>query len=183
MEALQLGNLNIMPAMEHLELLAKPVAERLTSLTGTSHIGVAEIDASFSDTAQFSEHYGVGMDQAVNCIVLEAKRLDKSWFAACIVLGNTKADVNGEVRRTLDVKRISFAPMEQAVTQTGMEYGAITPVGLPEDWVIMIDQAVIDTDHVVLGSGIRRSKLIVPGSFLASLPNAIVVKNLARPRA
>jgi prolyl-tRNA editing enzyme YbaK/EbsC (Cys-tRNA(Pro) deacylase) len=44
-----------------------------------------------------------------------------------------------------------------------MEYGGITPLGLPAGWPILIDQAVAQTDTVVIGLGLRRSKLWVPG--------------------
>lgn len=179
---IKLGTLNIVRATEHPELLAKPILEALASTIGANDAGVAEIDPSFSDTAAFCLHYRVEMNQAVNCVILEAKRGDRSWFAACVMLGSTKADVNGAARRTLDARRVSFAPMEEAVTRTGMEYGAITPVGLPNDWQILVDQAVADSQRVVIGSGVRRSKLIVPGTFLASLPNAVVLKDLAQPR-
>ena len=90
--------------------------------------------------------------------------------------------MNGLVRRTLDARRVSFAPMEQAVSVTGMEYGAITPVGLPSDWVILVDQRIIETPYIILGSGLRKSKLALPGLFLASLPNVQVVEGLAKER-
>lgn len=177
-----LGTLDFVLAIEHPELLAKSVTEILSRLTNSDKVGVAEIDPNLSDTAGFCEHYKVGMSQAVNCVVLEAKRAEKSWFAACVIFGNTRADVNGLARRTLDARRVSFAATEQAVAQTGMEYGAITPVGLPNDWSILIDKAVADADYVIIGSGIRKSKLAVPGSFLASLPNVQVLDGLGQQK-
>lgn len=175
---IKLGTLNIVPATAHKELLAKPVALALDSLLDTSDVGVTEIDPSLSDTATFCEHYQVGMNQAANCVVLEAKRGDRIWFATCVILGSTRSDINGLARRTLDARKVSFATMDKAVTQTGMEHGAITPVGLPDNWSILIDKAVVDSKYVIIGSGIRKSKLVVPGSFLSSLPNAQVLKGL-----
>jgi len=177
---IKLGTLHIIPAAEHPELLAASVASALSSLAGASGVGVTEIDPNLSDTAAFCEHYQVGTNQAANCVVLEAKRGDKAWSAACVVLGSTRADVNGLARKTLDARKVSFAPMEQAVAQTGMEYGAITPVGLPGDWSILADKAVADSEYVIIGSGIRKSKLVVSGSFLASLPNAQVLDGLGQ---
>ncbi len=177
---IKLGILNIIPATEHSELLVSSVINALANLINADQVGVTEIDPNLSDTAEFCAHYQVGMNQAANCVVLEAKRADKSWFAACVILGSTRADVNGLARRTLDARKVSFALMEQAVIQTGMEYGAITPVGLPSDWSILIDKAVVASDYVIIGSGIRKSKLVVPGSFLASLPNAQVLEGLGR---
>ena len=65
--------------------------------------------------------------------------------------------------------------MEAAVAETGMEYGGITPVGLPAGWPILVDEHVDATDAVVIGSGLRRSKLVVPGSLLARLPGAEII--------
>jgi prolyl-tRNA editing enzyme YbaK/EbsC (Cys-tRNA(Pro) deacylase) len=107
--------------------------------------------------------------------VVEAKRGDKTWYAACIVLATARADINGTVRHQLDARRISFAPMDKAVSLTKMEYGGITPIGLPRDWPILVDTTVVKTPHVVIGSGLRGSKLLVSGSLLKDLPNAIVM--------
>jgi prolyl-tRNA editing enzyme YbaK/EbsC (Cys-tRNA(Pro) deacylase) len=177
---IHLGTFKFDLITERPELVAKVVADALTFLQGADQIGVVEIDPNLSDTAAFCEHYQIGMNQAANCVVLEAKRADRTWFAACVILGSTRADVNGLARRTLDARKVSFAPMEMAVQKTEMEYGAITPVGLPKDWSILIDKAVADSEYVIIGSGIRKSKLAVPGSFLASLPNARVLDGLGR---
>jgi hypothetical protein len=48
-----------------------------------------------------------------------------------MVLATDRADVNRTVRKHLDVRKISFASMDEAVSRTGMEYGGITPIGLP----------------------------------------------------
>lgn len=177
---IHLGTLEIFSVGEHLELVAKTVADALPTLPTAHELGVAEIDPNLSDTAGFCRHYNVGMNQAANCVVLEAKRRDRTWFAACVIFGSTRADVNGLARRTLDARKVSFAPMEQAVAQTGMEYGAITPIGLPKDWSILIDKAVADSEYVIIGSGIRKSKLAVPGKLLGGLPNAQVLEGLGR---
>lgn len=70
-----------------------------------------------------------------------------------------------------------------AVAESGMETGAITPIGLPESWPILIDKTVADSAYVIVGSGIRNTKLAVSGAFLASLPNATIVEGLGQPRA
>jgi len=83
------------------------------------------------------------------------------------------------VRRQLDARKISFAPMDTAVSLTGMEYGGINPIGLPDDWEILVDTAVAKQPWVIIGSGIRGSKILVPGSTLPQLPN-VTVLNLAK---
>jgi prolyl-tRNA editing enzyme YbaK/EbsC (Cys-tRNA(Pro) deacylase) len=180
MAAFKLGSLQVFPALEHQDLLAPKVYEAIQQFPQASQIGVAEIDSALSDTAAFCENYGVGMERAANCVVLEARRGDRSWLAACVILGITRADINGVARRTLDARKISFAPMDKAVAQSGMEFGAITPFGLAHDWPILIDRRVVDTDYVIIGSGIRKSKIVIPGNLLASLPNVQIVEGLGQ---
>jgi prolyl-tRNA editing enzyme YbaK/EbsC (Cys-tRNA(Pro) deacylase) len=69
--------------------------------------------------------------------------------------------------------------MDRAVEESGMEYGGITPIGLPKSWRLLVDSRVADLDVALIGSGVRRSKLLAPGSALAQLPGAEVVEGLA----
>ncbi|MBP6942632.1 MAG: hypothetical protein KBB55_01160 [Candidatus Buchananbacteria bacterium] len=177
---INLGNLKFVPAQDHPELMSVVVAEAISKLSDKGKIGVTEIDPNLSDTAAFCEEYKVGMSQAANCVILEAKRADKTWLAACVILGNTRTDVNGLARRTLDARKVSFAPMEKAVTESAMEYGAITPIGLPVEWSILVDQVVAESDYVIIGSGIRKTKLAIPGNLFALLPNVQIISDLAR---
>ncbi len=141
---------------------------------------MSEIDPELADTAAFCERYDVTLGESANCVVISGKRDGEARFAACVVLATTRADVNNVARRALDVRKASFAPMEVAVQETGMEYGGITPIGLPADWQVLIDAAVAACGPVVIGSGVRRSKLALAGSTLAALPGATVVHGLAR---
>jgi len=83
--------------------------------------------------------------------------------------------VNGVIRKHLGVRKISFAAQDDAVGTTGMEYGGITPIGLPADWPVLVDEAVVRAGPVVIGSGIRGSKILIDGAELASLPTAAVL--------
>jgi prolyl-tRNA editing enzyme YbaK/EbsC (Cys-tRNA(Pro) deacylase) len=142
-------------------------------------VQVAEIDPDVADTAAFCERYSVGLDVSANCVVVEGRRGEDSRMVACVVLATTRADVNGVVRRRLDARKASFASMDRAVTETGMEYGGITPLGLP-GWPVFVDGAVIEAGDVVIGSGVRRSKLILPAWSLLDLPKAERIDGLAR---
>jgi prolyl-tRNA editing enzyme YbaK/EbsC (Cys-tRNA(Pro) deacylase) len=50
---------------------------------------------------------------------------------------------------------------------------------LPAEWPVLIDAAVLTRDVVVIGSGIRGSKLALPAEALAGLPAAEVIDGLA----
>jgi prolyl-tRNA editing enzyme YbaK/EbsC (Cys-tRNA(Pro) deacylase) len=180
---MHIGSLPAVPALDRQDLLALPVAAALTALAGklaVEDVGVAEIDPGLADTAAFCERYEVAPSESANCVVVAGRRNGNTRMAACMVLATTRADVNGLVKRELDVRKASFAPMETAVELTGMEYGGITPIGLPSDWPLYVDKAVAETPWVIIGSGVRRSKLVLPGAALASLPGAVVLADLGR---
>jgi prolyl-tRNA editing enzyme YbaK/EbsC (Cys-tRNA(Pro) deacylase) len=180
---MHIGNLTAVPALERPDLLASAVAEALSALASkleVNEIGVAEIDPELADTAAFCERYDVSPAESANCVVVAGRRDGATRMAACMVLATTRADVNGLVKRELDVRKASFAPMETAVELTGMEYGGITAIGLPAEWPLFVDDAVASTYRVVIGSGVRRSKLTLPGPLLASLPGAVVLSSLGR---
>jgi prolyl-tRNA editing enzyme YbaK/EbsC (Cys-tRNA(Pro) deacylase) len=61
-----------------------------------------------------------------------------------------------------------------------MEFGGITPVGLPAGWPVLVDAAVSGRDVVVIGSGLRRSTLALPAAALSDLPGAEVIDGLAQ---
>jgi prolyl-tRNA editing enzyme YbaK/EbsC (Cys-tRNA(Pro) deacylase) len=170
--------LSPVPARTRPDLLASPVAAALESWAAADAVEVAEIDPDLADTAAFCERYGEPLGRSANCVIVAGRRGEVTRLAAVLVLATTRADVNGLVRRHLGARKVSFAAMDTAVAETGMQYGGITPVGLPPDWPILVDAAVAAADVVVVGSGVRRSKLWVPGAALATLPGADVLDNL-----
>ena len=169
--------LDLSPALNRPELLAPPVLDAISGLADPGSIRVAPIDAELADTAAFCEAYDVGLEQSANCVIVLGK--PAGVYAACIVLATTRADVNGVVRRLLGTRKASFAPMDEAVSLSGMQYGGITPIGLPKDWPIYVDARVPLVAEAVIGSGIRGSKIVLPGSVIASLPGATVIDGLA----
>jgi prolyl-tRNA editing enzyme YbaK/EbsC (Cys-tRNA(Pro) deacylase) len=172
--------LQLEPALDRADLLAEPVAEAIRGWHGEEPFQVARIDPELADTAAFCERYGVPPEASANCVIVAGRRGGTVRFAACVVLATTRADVNGVVRKHLDARKASFAPQDEAVTLTGMEFGGITPFGLPPDWPVLVDAAVTEVPHVVVGSGVRRSKLVVPGPALAKVAHAEVLTAMAR---
>ena len=166
------GDLAWGPAADRPDLLADSVA---AAIAGVPSARVAEIDPVLADTAAFCEAYGSAPESSANCVVVAGRRGGETRRAAVLVLATDRADVNGTVRRHIDARKISFAPMEEAVDLTGMEYGGITPVGLPADWPVLVDDAVVAAGEVVIGSGLRRSKLLVDAAELAALASVEVL--------
>ena len=169
--------LTLLPASEHPELLAPVVA---AALPQDATVQVAAIDPAAADTETFCARYGIAPEESANCVVVAARRGGETTYAACMVLATTRADVNGVVRRHLDARKASFAPLDDVVALTGMEYGGITPIGLPAGWPVLVDARAAAAPRVVVGSGVRGSKLWLPGAALAALPGGEVIEGLAR---
>ncbi|WP_309130217.1 YbaK/EbsC family protein [Brevibacterium sp.] len=165
------------PAAEAPELLAQPTAEALPTVDGA--VDVFAIDPVIADTAALLDATGLGPETSANCVLVAGARGGEERVAACLVLAHTRADVNKRVKKLLDVRKASFLPMERAVVDSGMEYGGIGPIGLPTHYRVLIDSRIVEADDVIIGSGIRGSKLILAGQALASLPGAEVIDGLA----
>ena len=176
-----LGSLTSAPAATRPDLLAPTVFAALQAAGLLDTVGVVEIDPDISDTAATQAAFGLDADTLANCVIVAGKRDGIERIAACVILASTRADVNSVVKKRLDVRKASFLGMDVAVSSTGMEYGGITPIGLPADWPVYVDTRVAASDVVIIGSGVRRSKLLVPGSVLAGMPGVEVVDDLARP--
>lgn len=178
MDLPSLGNLVSLPAVDHPELVAAPVADALAGWSGAAVVAVVEIDPELADTAAMTEAYDVPLTASANCVVVAGRRDGQERVAACVVRADTRADVNNLVKRTLDVRKASFLAMDRAVEESAMEYGGITPLGLPAGWRLLVDARVTEIDVAIVGSGVRRSKLLLPGALLAELPGAEVVEGL-----
>ncbi|MFF8012079.1 YbaK/EbsC family protein [Streptomyces sp. NPDC007929] len=170
------------PAPACLDELTGPVADAVRHWRGSvpaEQIVYVDTEPEWADTATFVEHYGRDLlERSANCVVVSGKRGGESTLAACVVLSTTRVDVNGAVRRRLGARKASFASMDTATGETGMEYGGITPLGLPDGWPLLVDAAVVDLPYVLVGSGRRRGKLLIPGKAFAELPHAEVLEGL-----
>lgn len=178
-----IGNFdNALPAPECLDRLTEPVAATVRAWQGpvpAEQILYVDTDPAIADTAVFVEHHGRQLlDQSANCVIVAGKRGETTTLAACVVRSANKIDVNGVVRKHLGSRKVRFADMDVATGGSGMEYGGITPIGLPADWPVLVDAAVVDTEWVLVGSGRRRGKIIVPGKAFAQLPGAVVLEGL-----
>ena len=140
---------------------------------------IVPCDPDVADTSVFCAHYGYPVDHSANTIVVASKR-PAGHNAACVVLATTRLDVNGAVRRRLDVKKVSFAPAELTMELTGMAIGGVTPFALPDGLPLWVDARVMDLDWVILGGGSRSMKLRLPPAALEAVGGEVVA-DLALP--
>jgi prolyl-tRNA editing enzyme YbaK/EbsC (Cys-tRNA(Pro) deacylase) len=142
---------------------------------------IVPCDPELADTAAFCEAYGYSPEDSANTIIVVGKG-ETPRPVACVVLASTRLDVNGVVRKRLEVRKASFASAEETMELTGMAIGGVTAFALPADLPIWIDAAVMGCERIILGGGSRSIKVLTPPATLAALENAIVVDGLARAR-
>ena len=131
-----------------------------------------------ADTAVFCEVFGIAPEASVNTILVASKKEPKT-YVACLVLANTRLDVNRTVRKEMGVRKCSFASFEETEAVTGMISGGVTPFDLPDEIPILIDARITGDETMWLGGGSRSLKVGVKADDLARLPNARVVDGLA----
>jgi prolyl-tRNA editing enzyme YbaK/EbsC (Cys-tRNA(Pro) deacylase) len=184
MRAIHLGDLDWQPALGRPDLLA-PTAHAALVAWAVETPEVADLvlvsasDPGLADTAAYIAAYHVPIEASVNCVVIAGARDGQERVAAAAIRADTRADVNRVMRRLLDVRKCSFMPMDTAVAGSGMAYGGITPIGLPGSWPVYLDARVAEIPMALIGSGIRGSKVSLPGALLCRLPGATVVEGLA----
>jgi prolyl-tRNA editing enzyme YbaK/EbsC (Cys-tRNA(Pro) deacylase) len=165
------------PALSH-----PAVRDALVAL-GVEHETVA-CDPALADTAAFCAAYGFDPEDSANCIVVASRR-PAGRHLATLVLATTRLDVNGLCCQLMDVRRASFAPLDQTTDLTGMEIGGVSPFGLPAPLTpVHVDAAVLSRRRVVVGGGDRSVKVVVDPSVFSRAPQFKVVAGLAtRPMA
>ncbi len=156
----------LVPPEQHADHLPAGVLAALPP-SGVTVFTVAD-DAS--DTAAFSARYGFELEDCANTIVLRYRVGGEERYAGVVSLGSRRLDVNGAVKAHLGAKKVSFADRETATALTGMEFGGITAFGLPPDWRVLVDAAVMERSEIVMGAGLRAAKLLLSPGILATLP-------------
>ena len=141
---------------------------------------IVACDPALADTAAFCEAYGYASEDSANAIVVLGKS-DPPVHVMCLVLADSRLDVNKVVRKRLGVRKCSFASAAETVDLTGMEIGGVTPFGTAATLPLWIDARVMERDQVIIGGGSRDRKLLVPPATLAAHPTAEIVDGLAKP--
>ena len=91
------------------------------------------------------------------------------------------ADLVATMPHAVELGVVIQVATAEAVEESGMEYGGITPIGLPSAWPLLVDRAVTTAGPVIVGSGVRRSKLALDGAALGRLQGAEVRDGLGTP--
>lgn len=141
---------------------------------------LVDCDPDLADTAEFCEAYGYRLDESANTIIVVGKS-DPRVYAACVVLADSRLDVNGVVRKRLGTRKASFASGDETAELTGMVRGGVTAFGLPDGLPVWVDERVMTRERLVLGGGGRDRKVVAAPALLGALPGVEVVADLAKP--
>jgi len=170
--------LDLLPAHAHSDMMAAATAAAIAAIPEAM---VFAIDPDDADTMTLTAKLDLPLAASGNAVLVTGFRAGEARHCCCMTPADRRVDVNHAVKQTLDVRKCSFASMDDAVAASGMEYGGITPIGLPAEWPVWLDSFIADLDWVLIGSGIRASKLLVPGASLLRLPGARLVDALTIP--
>jgi prolyl-tRNA editing enzyme YbaK/EbsC (Cys-tRNA(Pro) deacylase) len=144
------------------------------------NILVAEIDPKYMGGLELCNHYNIPLKNGVNCLICVTTRKDEKQYVALLVPTGYRYDMSKTVRKYVNVRMVSVAPLEYVLEKTEMEYGSINPIGLPENWKIFIDPKVLEVETIICGSGLQKSKLSLPSKYLLKLNNVEVLPNIAK---
>lgn len=175
--------LKFSPVLDRPDLVPASVYEAVKSWSGpqkATEFLVAEIDPDYAGGAELCAKYGIDPRNGANCLIVEGKRGDTSTMVVCLVPVGYRYDMSGVVRKKLNARQVSVASLDYVLAKTQMEYGSITPIGLPDNWQVFIDPLVLESERLIIGGGLKKSKLSVPSKALLHLPKAQVVDGLAK---
>jgi prolyl-tRNA editing enzyme YbaK/EbsC (Cys-tRNA(Pro) deacylase) len=171
--------LEFRPLLEHPELVSDPVF-RMAQRFSEAGVLVAKIDPQYMGGNEFCEQYSFDPQEGANCVIVEVTGEQNRSFAAVVVPVGYRADLNGSVRRLLAAKRVSLAPLEEVLRETGMEYGSITLFGLPDSWKILVDDRLMQKEKIIVGGGKQISKLLLPTRVLRELSNVQIIGDVCK---
>jgi len=174
------SNLNFSSVVNNENLVPITTLEVIKKLEDPSKILVAEIDPEYSGGFELCERYQIDSRYGINCLVAEAKRNNIKTYCALLVPVGYKYNMSSVVRKQLNARMVSVAPLDYVIEQTKMEFGSITPIGLPNEWHIFIDPLTLKEEYIIIGGGFKTSKLMIPSKLLLQLPNAMILEGLAK---
>ena len=138
-------------------------------------------DPDLADTAAFCAAYGFAPEDSANAIIVAGKPSGggEPVYVACLVLSNTRLDVNKAVRHRMGVRKASFASADETIALTRMMIGGVTAFALPDGLPLWIDDRVMERKRIIVGGGSRSCKALLPPEGLLAVAGAEIVTGLA----
>ncbi|MEE9331750.1 MAG: YbaK/EbsC family protein [Methylophilaceae bacterium] len=89
-------------------------------------------------------------------------------FYLLAVAGGGRADW-GILRKHLGERKLRMAEYDEVAEVTGYVVGAVPPIALPDDVLVLVDNSVNDFETVIIGSGVLGYALALKGSELMKI--------------
>ena len=180
---MNIGHLEFKPIIENKNLVPKCIYDLVNewgNLEEKSRFLVSEINPDFADGNKLCEEYNIDKKEGFNCLIVECKRGETVKYCALVVPIGYKYNMGSVVRKYTNSRIVSVAPLDYVLEKTKMEYGSITPIGLPKDWPILVDPLIKEQEQIIIGGGLVNSKISLPRELFLRLPNIELVDGLAK---
>ena len=159
---MKIGNLDFFPVIDKKEMVPDTIYNAVYNWSGVcpkDSFWVANINPNYAGGQELCEHYMIDPKIGANCLVVEGKRNSTTTYAVCLVPVGYRYNMSSVIRKAMNARQVSVAPLDMVLEKSKMEYGSITPIGLPEDWTLYIDPLVLKNERIIIGGGYVSSKL------------------------
>jgi Cys-tRNA(Pro) deacylase len=106
---------------------------------------------------QAAHERGQRPEQVVRSILF---RLGDGDFALVLMAGPAQVSWQA-LRRYLGQSRLTMASEEEVKSVTGYERGAVSPVGIPAEVRLLVDESLLAEEEISIGSGMRGITIII----------------------
>ena len=175
--------LDFIEVVNNKDLVSKPTYKYIMDNFTEEEINnffVARINPEYMDGISLFNHYRINDKLGVNCLICECRRNADVKYVALLVPTGYKYNMSSVVRKHVNARVVSVANLDYVLESTGMEYGSINPLGLPDNWKVLIDPKVLNSEYIICGSGLKTSKISFPSKYLLRIKNSELLENLAK---
>lgn len=130
-----------------------------------------------SSLEQAAEERGQTPQQVVRSIVF---RLADGVYVMVLIAGPSQVSWPA-LRSYLGKSRLTTADRAEILAITGYPIGAVSPLGLSRPMRILVDQSVLQSGEISIGSGVRNTTVILHGPDLMKALDPVEVGQFTQP--
>ena len=142
---MKIGNLEFKPIIKNQNMVSKCIYDFVKDWDNQEEkdeFKVAEINPEYKDGNMLCEEYNIDKKIGFNWLIVACKRNEIKKYCALIVPIGYKYNMGSVVRKYTNSRVVSVADLNYVLEKTNMEYGSITPIVLPKDWMILVEPLI-----------------------------------------